>query len=121
MKYLVLIAIFVGATAVVTLGIKLSSETLGILAAAALGIAGGVCGAVPVSIVLVWALVRRTQGNQQTQQPQNQQYPPLIVFSNPGQPPLGLPGATQAPYGSLPAPKRDFKVMPPDDRDWTVE
>jgi hypothetical protein len=116
MKYLALIAIFVGATAVVTLGIKLSSETLGILAAAALGIAGGVCGAVPVSILLVWALVRRTQGNQQTQQPQNQQYPPVIVFGNPGQP-LGLPGATQPPFNSLPAPRRDFKVIP-DDGDW---
>lgn len=116
MKYLVLIAISVGATAVVTLGIRLTSETLGILAATALGIAGGVCGAVPVSIVLVWALVRRTQGNQQTQQPQNQQYPPVIVFGNPGQP-LNLPGATQQPYGSLPAPKRNFKVIP-DDGDW---
>lgn len=116
MKYLALIAIFVGATAVVTLGIRLNSETLGVLAAAALGIAGGVCGAAPVSIVLVWALVRRTQGGQQAPQQQSQQYPPVIVFGNPGQP-LGLPGATQQPYGSLPAPQREFKVVP-DDGDW---
>lgn len=116
MRYLALIGMFVGVAAVVTLGIKLSSETLGVLAAAALGIAGGVCGAAPVSIVLVWALMRRTQSNQQAPQPQSQQYPPVVVFGNPGQP-LGLPGATQQPYGSLPAPQREFKVIP-DDGKW---
>jgi hypothetical protein len=97
MRYLTIIIACIGIAGVITLGVKLSSETLGLLAAAAIGIIGGVCGAVPVSIVLVWALIRRTQGGQQAN----------------GQP-MNLPGATPPPWESLPAPRREFKVVPDD-------
>jgi hypothetical protein len=111
MRYLTIIIACIGIAGVITLGVKLSSETLGLLAAAAIGIIGGVCGAVPVSIVLVWALIRRTQGGQQAQQAQ--QYPPVIVIGGNGQP-MNLPGATPPPWESLPAPRREFKVVPDD-------
>jgi uncharacterized membrane protein YeaQ/YmgE (transglycosylase-associated protein family) len=114
MKYLTAIIICVLVAGIIALTVRLSTETLGILAAAALGIAGGACGAIPVSVVLVWALIRRT-ANSQNQPPGQQPYPPVIVIGGNGQP-LGLPHEP-SPFHSLPAPRRDFRVVPEDDGD----
>lgn len=113
MKYLATIAIVIGIAAVIVVGVRLSGEQLGLLAATLIGVAGGVCGAVPVSVVLVWALVRRTKGRGEASQQQN--YPPVIVIGGNGQP-MNL-SAPPSPFEQLPAPKRSFKVVP-DDGEW---
>ena len=115
MKYLTAIIICVLVAGIVALTVRLSTETLGILAAAALGIAGGACGAIPVSVLLVWALIRRTRGQETSHTPPQQLYPPVIMIGGNGQP-TNLPHEP-SPFHSLPAPRRDFRVVPEDDGD----
>jgi len=74
-----------------------------------------VLASVPTSLVLVWALVRRTQGSGSEavvrQGVGSSQYPPVVVV-NPG-PGYGMSGYGPPPSHSLPAPggPRSFKVV----------
>ena len=113
MKRAVLIvgAVFAVALAVV-IGGRLSADAMGVV----VGVVCGVLASVPTSLVLIWALVRRTQGSgaEMVARPGmgSNQYPPVVVV-NPG------PGYGVSGYGppvtpqSLPAPggPRSFKVV----------
>lgn len=95
----------------VLIGTRMSADALGVL----VGVVCGVLASVPTSLVLVWALARRVQG--QGVEPSryamgNHSYPPVVVvnpgtgYSLPGYgPPMNTP--------SLPAPggPRSFKVV----------
>ncbi len=113
MKRVVLIvgAVFAVALAVM-IGSRLSADAMGVV----VGVVCGVLASVPTSLVLVWALVRRTQGSGSEAAARSglasSQYPPVVVV-NPG------PGYGMSGYGppmashSLPAPggPRSFKVV----------
>ena len=94
----------------VLIGTRLSDDALGLLT----GVACGVSAMAPVSVVLIWALLRsRTQGgDRQAMGGQNSQYPPVIVVQ-PNEVQQGLPPGYGPPQHSLPAPTRgrDFKVV----------
>lgn len=105
-------AVFAIALAVL-IGTRMSADALGVL----VGVVCGVLASLPTSLVLIWALVRRTQGS--TGEPMRNglanhpSYPPVVVV-NPG-PGYGLHGYGLPPVSSssLPAPSgpRSFKVV----------
>ncbi|GAB4534649.1 MAG: hypothetical protein Kow0063_17990 [Anaerolineae bacterium] len=103
-------AVFAIALAVL-IGTRMSADALGVL----VGVICGVLASVPTSLVLVWALVRRLQG--QSQEPTrhsigNPGYPPVVVV-NPGAG-YGLPGygpSMTTPSLPLPGGPRSFKVV----------
>lgn len=109
---LITIGTAVAIAAVVIVGTRLSDDALALLVGVTCG--GGI--GIPISVLLVWALVRRTGGREQSAQGQSQQYPPVIVIGGNGQP-LGLPGMQQSHYPSLPppGPRREFKMVPDDE------
>ncbi len=114
MKRVVLVvgAAFAVALAVM-IGSRLSADAMGVV----VGVVCGVLASVPTSLVLVWALVRRTQrsGSEVMARPgmPSSQYPPVVVV-NPG-PGYGISGYGPPPVASpsLPAPggPRSFKVV----------
>ena len=97
----------------VLIGTRMSADALGVL----VGVVCGVLASLPTSLVLIWALVRRTQrpgvevGTRQNMGAHN--YPPVVVV-NPG-PGYGVSGygLPPSPSQSLPAPvgARSFKVV----------
>lgn len=97
----------------VMIGSRMSADAMGVL----VGVVCGVLASVPTSLVLVWALVRRTQGRggEAVVRPGlgSSQYPPVVVV-NPG-PGYGMGGYGPPPVASpsLPAPggPRSFKVV----------
>jgi hypothetical protein len=99
----------------VLIGTRMSSDALGML----VGVVCGVLASLPTSLVLVWALVRRTQGTSvevgARQQMGSNSYPPVVVV-NPG-PGYGVGNYGQPPLTSmdrnmmLPAGQRSFKVV----------
>ena len=105
-------AVFAIALAVM-IGSRLSADAMGVV----VGVVFGVLASVPTSLVLVWALVRRTQGSGSEavarQGVGSSQYPPVVVV-NPG-PGYGMSGYGPPPTAShsLPAPggPRRFKVV----------
>jgi len=105
-------AVFAVALAVV-IGGRLSADAMGVV----VGVVCGVLASVPTSLVLIWALMRRTQGNGAEvvarQGIGSGQYPPVVVV-NPG-PGYGISGYGPPPMAahSLPAPggPRSFKVV----------
>ncbi len=105
-------AVFAVALAVM-IGSRLSADAMGVV----VGVVCGVLASVPTSLVLVWALVRRTQrsGSEALARPGmgSSQYPPVVVI-NPG-PGYGMSGYGPPPMAShsLPAPggPRSFKVV----------
>jgi hypothetical protein len=114
MKRVVIIvgAVFAIALAVM-IGSRLSADAMGVV----VGVVCGVLASVPTSLVLVWALVRRTQGSGTEAAARSSlgsgQYPPVVVV-NPG-PGYGMSGYGPPPMAShsLPAPggPRSFKVV----------
>jgi len=114
MKRVVIIvgAVFAIALAVM-IGSRLSADAMGVV----VGVVCGVLASVPTSLVLVWALVRRTQGSGAETAARSSlgsgQYPPVVVV-NPG-PGYGMSGYGPPPMAShsLPAPggPRSFKVV----------
>ncbi len=105
-------AVFAVALAVM-IGGRLSADAMGVV----VGVVCGVLASVPTSLVLVWALMRRTQGSGTEavvrQGMGSSQYPPVVVV-NPG-PGYGMSGYGPPPVAShsLPAPggPRSFKVV----------
>lgn len=107
-------AVFAVALAVL-IGTRMSADALGML----VGVVCGVVASVPTSLVLVWALVRRSQsaGGEMSARPGmgSHAYPPVVVV-NPG-PGYGLGG--YGPPGlpamdrnlTLPGGPRSFKVV----------
>ena len=114
MKRVVLVvgAVFAVALAVM-IGGRLSADAMGVV----VGVVCGVLASVPTSLVLVWALVRRTQRSETEGLARpglgSGQYPPVVVV-NPG-PGYGMSGYGPPPAAShsLPAPggPRSFKVV----------
>lgn len=104
----IVVGVVLAVGVLVLIGTRLSDDALGMLA-------GGACVgtvALPIIIILIWALLRsRTQGGDKPQG-QNSQYPPVIVVQPNGV--QGLPPAYgPPPHHSLPAPGRgrDFRVV----------
>lgn len=105
-------AVFAVALAVM-IGSRLSADAMGVV----VGVVCGVLASVPTSLVLVWALVRRTQGSGSEAGVRHglgsSPYPPVVVV-NPG-PGYGISGYGLPPVAShsLPAPggPRSFKVV----------
>lgn len=97
----------------VLIGTRMSADAVGML----VGVVCGVVASLPTSLVLIWALVRRTQGPGLEPPPRHsvgsQAYPPVVVV-NPG-PGYGVSGYGLPPVPSqtLPAPggPRSFKVV----------
>ena len=97
----------------VLIGTRMSADALGVL----VGVVCGVLASLPTSLLLIWALVRRTQGTSvevgARQSAGGQAYPPVVVV-NPG-PGYGLSGYGLPPAAppSLQAPggERSFKVV----------
>ena len=95
----------------VLIGTRMSADALGVL----VGAVCGVLASLPTSLVLIWALVRRTQGPGvevgARQSVGAQSYPPVVVV-NPG-PGYGVSGYGLPPSQSLPAAggPRSFKVV----------
>ncbi len=113
MKRVVLIvgAVFAVALAVM-IGSRLSADAMGVV----VGVVCGVLASVPTSLVLVWALVRRTQGGAEAAARSglgSSQYPPVVVV-NPG-PGYGVSGYGLPPMAShslaAPSGPRSFKVV----------
>lgn len=97
----------------VLIGTRMSADALGML----LGVVVGVLASLPTSLVLIWALVRRTQRADSVEVRERggmggASYPPVVVV-NPG-PGYGLGyGPPPGVAGSLPPPggPRSFKVV----------
>jgi hypothetical protein len=97
----------------VLIGTRMSADALGVL----VGAVCGVLASLPTSLVLIWALVRRTHGPGvdvgSRQSVGSHSYPPVVVV-NPG-PSYGASGygLPPSPSQSLPAPggPRNFKVV----------
>jgi hypothetical protein len=102
-----------GVALAVLIGTRMSADALGMLA----GVACGVIASLPTSLVLVWALLRRTQGGRVEAQDRygvaGHNYPPVVVV-NPG-PSYGLPGYGPPLGGAHSLPPaggmRSFKVV----------
>jgi hypothetical protein len=110
-RAVVLIGAVFGVALAVMIGNRMSADAMGVV----VGVVCGVVASIPTSLVLIWALVRRTQGNGAevvSRAGMSQTYPPVVVV-NPG------PGYGASGYGppmaqhSLPAPggPRSFKVV----------
>jgi hypothetical protein len=105
-------AVFAVALAVV-IGERMSADAMGVV----VGVVCGVLASVPSSLVLIWALVRRTQGREAEAAARLGQgsspYPPVVVV-NPG-PGYGMSGYGLPPMGShslaAPGGPRSFKVV----------
>jgi hypothetical protein len=107
----ILVGAVFGVALAVMIGSRMSADAMGVV----VGVMCGVVASVPTSLVLIWALVRRTQGpgaEVMSRQGMGHNYPPVVVV-NPG------PGYGASGYGSpmashsLPAPggPRSFKVV----------
>ena len=107
----ILVGAVFGVALAVMIGSRMSADAMGVV----VGVVCGVVASVPTSLVLIWALVRRTQGSGAevvSRQGMGHNYPPVVVV-NPG------PGYGASGYGppmashSLPAPggPRSFKVV----------
>jgi hypothetical protein len=111
-RAVVVVGAVFGVALAVMIGSRLSADAMGVV----VGVVCGVMASVPTSLVLIWALVRRTQGAGaevvSRQGVGSYNYPPVVVV-NPG------PGYGMSGYGppmaspSLPAPggPRSFKVV----------
>ena len=110
-RAVILVGAVFGVALAVMIGSRMSADAMGVV----VGVVCGVVASVPTSLVLIWALVRRTQGpgaEVMSRQGMGHNYPPVVVV-NPG------PGYGASGYGppmashSLPAPggPRSFKVV----------
>ena len=110
-RAVILVGAVFGVALAVMIGSRMSADAMGVV----VGVVCGVVASVPTSLVLIWALVRRTQGSGAevvSRQGMGHNYPPVVVV-NPG------PGYGASGYGppvashSLPAPggPRSFKVV----------
>jgi len=108
-----IVGVVFGVALAVLIGTRMSADALGML----VGVACGVIASLPTSLVLVWALLRRTQGGRVEAQGRygvaGHNYPPVVVV-NPG-PSYGLPGYGPPLGGAHSLPPaggmRSFKVV----------
>lgn len=111
------ILIFVGAFGVglaVVLGTRLSADAIGIIT----GVFLGVLASIPTSLLLVWALGKRSQPQETSHEPRAQlpaAYPPVIVIGGNGQ---ATPWPQPAEQRLLPTSgQRNFRVVGEDWKD----
>ena len=109
-RAVILVGAVFGVALAVMIGSRMSADAMGV----AVGVVCGVVASVPTSLVLIWALVRRTQGagaEVASRQGMGHGYPPVVVV-NPGPGYASGYGPPLAPH-SLPAPggPRSFKVV----------
>jgi hypothetical protein len=114
-RTVVIVGAVFGVALAVLIGTRMSTDALGML----VGVVCGVLASLPTSLVLVWALLRRTRGSSGMEAQGGRygvaghNYPPVVVV-NPG-PSYGLPGYGPPLGGAHSLPPagstRSFKVV----------
>jgi hypothetical protein len=108
------LGIIFAVTLAIVIGNRLSVDAMAVL----VGVACGVLAGVPTSLLLVWALTRRSANSaqpvEQARMPATHQYPPVVVV-NPGA------GQVRSAWNSLPAyPAGNEMLPPPEPRSFKV-
>jgi hypothetical protein len=99
-----IVAVAFAVTLAVIVGVRLSDESLAVLAGAVCGVGA----AIPTSLLII-AVTRRNGRNGSTHPQARDQYPPVVIVAPPGSQPQ-LP--TEIPGPSIPKPRqRTFTVV----------